>query len=173
MATNEELKSAILLLNEIKEVYYHENDRHQILENKASIGLALSGILLPLLGSNYFNYDFSKVNINNFKDIVTNGIYLLILIGILFCFCFSCFNFYKSIISKKYKQFDIAGFTIQNSAKEENICAMNMIMVYKEIIQFNRNVNEIKYKFVDRGMLFTIIGIMLYIILLIINSIKF
>ncbi|MBU5336585.1 hypothetical protein [Intestinibacter bartlettii] len=172
MATNEELKSAILLLNEIKEIYYHENDRNQILENKASVGLALSGILLPLLGNNYFNYDFSKVNVNNFKDIVANVIYLLILIGILFCFCFSCFNFYKSIKTKTYKQFDIRGFTIQNSAKEENKSAMNMIMVYKEIIEYNRNVNETKYKLVDKGMLFIIIGIILYIILLIINNIK-
>ena len=167
MATNEELKSSKILLGEIKEIYYHENDRNQILDNKASIGLTLVGVLLTLCATNLQKYNFKKVNMNNFGDVLFNIIRLLLLLGVFFTLIMSLYRFYKVLTTKKYKHLKTDGFAKVNAMQEENIISLTLTLLYKESIEHNRLVNDKKYKDIDKGINYIVLSVILYVIYMI------
>lgn len=167
MATNDELQSAKILLEEIKELYYHENERNQILDNKASVGLTLVGVLLTLCITTLPKYNLKEVPINNFEDIISNLLFLILLIAVFLTLITSLYFFYKSLKTKTYKHLNTDGFNDRQAIKEENIIALTLIKLYKTSIDYNRMVNNEKYKDIDKGIKCVVISVFLYIIYMI------
>lgn len=167
MTTNDDLKSAKILLEEIKELYYHENERNQILDNKASIGLTLVGILLTLCITTLPKYNLKEVPINNFENIISNILFLLLLISVFLTLIISLYFFYKALKTKAYKHLNTDGFNERHAIKEENIIAITLIKLYKTSIDYNRKVNNEKYKDIDKGIKYVVVSVFLYIIYMI------
>lgn len=168
MSTNDELKSAKILLGEIKEIYYHENERNQVLDNKASVGLTLVGVLLTLCVTSLPKYNLRNVKIDNFANIVFNIALILLLLGVFYTLLMSLYNFYKVLKTKKYKHLETSGFIKTNAKQEENVIAMLLTTLYKQAIDYNREVNDVKYKNIDRGINYIVLSVFLYVIYMII-----
>lgn len=156
--------SSNIMLSEVKSVYNDENDRNKNLENKASIGITLLGVLLTV-GINELNINkLIHIKIHNFSNILLNLILVLVLSIMVIMLALALYNFYQTIKPQYYQKMSTDGFLKENGECHEDIISMTLIDIYVGIINHNRNINDEKSKFIDNGMRYLIICIVSYVV---------
>lgn len=159
-----EFSSSKLMLSELKDIYKEENERNKNLENKASIGITLLGVLLTV-GIN--DLDIAKLlraKSNDFYTILLNLILVISLVSMLVMLISTLHNFFKVIKTREYRKMSTDGFSEENAKLYEDRISMGLIPIYIDMIEENRSVNDKKYKLVDRGIKYLIISIISYVI---------
>ena len=156
--------ASTLMLSEIKGVYNDENERNKNLENKTSIGLTLTGVLLTIGINELKIIDVKKVKMDDFLQISLNLVLVVALITMVIMLISTTYNLYQSIKTRPYEKMSTEGFIEVNGKKQEDIIAMVLIPIYTKIIKKNRIINNEKSKYIDKSILYLIICVISYVI---------
>lgn len=159
-----EYPAALLMLSEIKDIYNDENERQKTLENKASLGLTFVGVLLTIGISELPIINITKVNTNDFLQIILNLVLVISLILMISMLILATYNLYQSIKTRPYQKMSTKGFINENGEKEEEIIAMVILKIYKKTIKKNRVINDKKSKYIDKSIIYLIICVISYVI---------
>ena len=159
-----EYPAALLMLSEIKDIYNDENERQKTLENKASLGLTFVGVLLTIGISELPIINITKVNTNDFLQIILNLVLVISLILMISMLILATYNLHQSIKTRPYQKMSTKGFINENGEKEEEIIAMVILKIYKKTIKKNRVINDKKSKYIDKSIIYLIICVISYVI---------
>lgn len=151
--------SVQILLSVIQKEYEYERERLRDLQSRTGIFLTLASGLFALI-PNYAKLDKLKsASIKSLLEAVPYIIYILILISTFSLLVISIFYFVFVLRSDKYKKLDYADFSKENATKDIESVSVVLMETIKDVVQFNKGINDEKIKKYEKGILMTLLAV--------------
>ncbi|WP_046181422.1 hypothetical protein [Domibacillus tundrae] len=165
----EKFPSAELLLSVIQKEYDYELARKTAFETRAGILLAFVTAILPILISYIKISDLKKIKITHVTEATWYIIYLIFVI-IAMCALITAFIFLlKVFMADKYMRMTTKEFNQTYGKYPKDYIAISLTEQYRDIVQYNREKNNIKAKDYKLGTSVSLIGVILIILVYIIS----
>lgn len=155
-------RSSKLILDYIYKEYSRENERRKSIESRITVLITISTFFIGAILVNN-NINFSKMFQNQDKNL-----YLFVCLQILSCttIIVAIGMFISILISREYRTISTDNFMdIKPQGAEEGIVAYDLIKAYKKCLDFNKEVNDSKFRVTNIGIALLFISIALYLII--------
>lgn len=163
MEKNSELyPSAELMLSVLQKEYEYEINRKNSLESRAGILLTFTGALLVLLSSSLKLPDFNEIEIKTFYEALPYVFILFINIIIIALLIVTIIILFSVISIRTYNRIEIKGFNEANAKENLHIIALDLMKSYKDVLNYNIEVNNKKAKLFNLGVLLITISIIIF-----------
>jgi hypothetical protein len=161
---NERYHSAELMLSVIQKEYDYETVRKTALETRSGILMTLGSVILTFAVSK-FNVSDINFPIEEKSILVYYCLYFLFMFFSVGSILFSLFNLIKVLFATEYRRLDISDFTSDLGEYQKDVLAMGITIKYREIIDYNHQMNDKKVASYRRGVYSLIIAIFSTVIL--------
>lgn len=162
----EKYKSSKLILDYVYKEYSRENERRKNIESRITILITILTFFAGLILAN---------NQIGFQKMLQNGdknIYTFVTIEVLSCLSLlgSMGIFVSILVAREYKTIKLDNFiNIKPQGADEGLVAYDLIKAYKECFDFNKKVNDFKFKMSNMGIGLLVISVALYLVLRILS----
>ncbi len=160
--TERKYTSSKLLLEYISKEYDKEDERSKNIDTRISIFITISTLFLGYIFSDNRNSSLSTLTTNYKLYAVYVILYFLCSIIVLS----SIFSFVSVVYKKNYRRINIRVFDdIDLNNEYEGKSAYELIRGYKEAIEVNNKINDLKVKRYTIGLILIIVSIVFFVIL--------
>ena len=144
-------KSSELLLSVVQKEFEYESERNKGIQNRAGIFMSFIGVIMTIFPS-YININEIASRPN--ETIGQTGLLLLYISLIILLFVgliVSLVMFVTVLNTKQYRKLNSSGFSEENCIYDTKAVSLELMKDYKEILEYNSEINNKKAKAFEMG----------------------
>lgn len=154
----------------VQKEFEYESERNKGIQNRAGIFISFIGVIMTLFPS-YIN--IKDIIYRENQTVGQTGILLFFIVLVILLFIgliASLILFVMVLSTKKYKKLKTSGFTEDNCTYDNKTVALELMKDYKEILEYNCEINNKKIKLFERACRILVVCIIVIPIIILIKT---